>query len=111
MFMPLTFKDSFFVPLQHMLVRVFSVRNVEMPSPRVSVGDVLVPRTLRDTADIGSLVPLPPLGPNFKRNCKQNADDLSSRVTADVSVPQDLKVVAEAVRLAESAPMPKTFFF
>ena len=44
----------------------------------------------------------------YKRNCRLNADDPIPRVTVDVSVPQDLKEVAEAVRLAESAPMPKT---
>ena len=47
-------------------------------------------------------------GANSERNCLQNVDDPIPRVTVDVSVPQDLKEVAEAVRLAESAPMPKT---
>ena len=48
------------------------------------------------------------LGPISERNCQRNADDPIPRVTVDVSVPQELKEVAEAVRLAESAPMPKT---
>ena len=61
-----------------------------------------MPQILKD-------VGLSPLGPISERNCLQNADDPIPRVTVDVSVLQDLKEVAEAVRLAESAPMPKTF--
>ena len=48
------------------------------------------------------------LGQISESICQQNTDDPIPRVTVDVSVPHDLKEVAEAVRLAESAPMSKT---
>ena len=72
-----------------------------MPAPQVTV-DVSMPQILKD-------VGLSPLGPISERNCQLNADGHIPRVTVDVSVPQDLKEVAEAVRLADSAPVPKTF--
>ena len=82
-------------------------------------GDVPVTWILRDTAETGSLeiseifcnsTPAPqvtglsPLRAISERNCLRNADDPIARVPS----PQDLKEVAEAVRLVESAPMPKT---
>ena len=86
-----------FCPTAARVGQVFLLRNVEMPAPHVFSVMCLCkfPRIFCNSTPT----------PQVTFLCNSTP---TPHVTVDVSVPQDLNEIAEAVRLAESAPMPKT---